>query len=386
MTASFDPQFDSDSSLDSTPPEQPLGPQQPLGMQFLQSSFLTPLGASPLGILDTSTFTGAGQTTAASPQAIQRSPISPSIPPAPDLTSSTETHASAAQAAKESSATEPTVAQMLMQGSLPQLPTTAPLTPRFQSGSFHLLPPFTGFHEDRPAENLDSHGKAEIPIVQPKLESPAGAIGQSAIAAFPAASGLQAWETASTSDSTPDSWASIEELLSHSSPGGGNEQSPGHTESLQRNLENFSPIAPVQPTVVQPSFNSRAISDTSDQVVVRASPVAPVQFNIDYSTADNPTDADLTGHRPFSGDMPIVARGVPVPEALQGVPGGTEYSNTRLTSTVERAIGDILPKEQSQGTVNLEPLAREIYGLIRQRLEIERERRNVLPYSGRLSW
>ncbi|MGG6286219.1 hypothetical protein ACQ4M3_31935 [Leptolyngbya sp. AN03gr2] len=174
-------------------------------------------------------------------------------------------------------------------------------------------------------------------------------------------------------DNTPDSWDSIEELLGESEP-------PQTDWNLDQTIPSSSP--PTIQRTIDPQFQN------NDPISVRVPEVQPMQFAIDYAEFSDRDYSDTS-----SSDAPIQAKNYEFisknsvnPETLGKVPGEVNYADNVLSAAVDEALDRTLPKEESINDANnLEVLAREIYGLLRQRLEIERERHGN-HYSGRLPW
>ncbi|MGI0485763.1 hypothetical protein ACN4EK_10025 [Pantanalinema rosaneae CENA516] len=355
------------------------------------------------------------------PQPIQRSTGTESFVPTsftsePEGTEATTTTDTVA-ASTQTSTPEPTVAQLLAAGNLPQLPRTVTnlshQNPLGASRSLTSVADLGGSDSSEAEASFYPEMGANSPIVQAKAATTDPVwhdpVGDTVATQF-------------AREDVPESWSSIEELLGVSDTGTEidsevdfeddssfisdvNSDESGDTTSDTESSESprfrapavayTSPIDTFSPQAARSPVVQRATAPVNSghyepiQFSFDAPEVEPIDFNIDYSGSSS-TDMPIQ-----KKDSPTVSDNSIPQEQPQGfaaakanVPGQMEYVNNQLITTVENVVENALPKEDKmeQDEGNLETLAREIYSLLRQRLEIERERRNGSPYSGRLPW
>jgi len=319
----------------------------------------------------------------------------------------------------QSISTEPTVTQLLSDGTLPNL-----LAGKMALGHPQPLGNFASLLPQEPelskqSESRANHAEITDSWSQTSLVNPAIPVQQRSDSLEQ--NGIADTRSAlvdETGDDLPESWSSIEELLGYGDEdslddsGVVGDRNDDWDGLVDPGIENQSPTIS-QPTlstlfpsnsltsnvglsnVVQQAIAppiSGTMTDHSGignepvpvQFSFRAPEVQPVQFSLDYGDSSG-TDAPIQAQSVAGGSS----------SKYQGnIPGMANFTENLMTQTVQDTFGDvkdllddrIAREEKMPEELNLEILAREIYHLIRQRFAIERERQNALPYSGRLPW
>ncbi|OLP17978.1 hypothetical protein BST81_13080 [Leptolyngbya sp. 'hensonii'] len=337
--------------------------------------------------------------TPAADQAEPRTPVETPriqrVPASPVASGSLETAPS-----EPASGTDRTVAQLLAAGApLPELPTVLqnlghqhPLgegtaQTKQSADSFSLqdgLEPMEGtpigeaVGESWPqtSPELDAQGEppapGSLPIVQAKSVTPIPSLLPSQFSGAKFAGGL--------GGEIPDSWSSIEELLGASAA-----EAPGSP----RGGESGSAPAPASLPVVQ-RYREDHQSESDFDLTIRAPDVQPIgdggfPFELTPIQKADPmvglaADANQPGDAQYS-DI------IKYKDALGNQsPTSIAAADATVTTVVSQAITEALsPEQRTEDVANLEFLAREIYGLLRQRLEVERERHGRLYRSDRLN-
>ena len=190
---------------------------------------------------------------------------------------------------------------------------------------------------------------------------------------------------------TPDEWSSLEDLMANSwAPGAAPEQPSDFSDAAEL-WEDEGAIAPLdflahEPDTASPELGQEALplvpqtemaATQTDLPRVRTSAVQPVSL------------APLQLHP--DPDAPIQAKGshdfASRTQSYSVSGGELRYAENKVMPILTMTMEEKLEEKQKQlkGLHDLEPLAREIYCLLRQRLEIERERHQT-AYHGNLPW
>ncbi|MEW5861521.1 MAG: hypothetical protein AB1861_29760 [Cyanobacteriota bacterium] len=154
----------------------------------------------------------------------------------------------------------------------------------------------------------------------------------------------------------PTSWSSISELLG--------DNTPKASESI----------------VVQPLSDQRTWDAPQNPIVSKASDYNNSQSNISQPIMNSPQNNSL-GNVIQTYSVPSRRTSASGMEALIQLMGDADSQ----VGAIEQSLSAVDDSSLEEASDNLELLAREVYSFIRQRLEIERERRGN-NYSGRLPW
>lgn len=228
---------------------------------------------------------------------------------------------------------------------------------------------------------------AETPLspdpISPPLNSPAQSISAPVASANPPSVQMAEVVPPTAVETVPEAWSSIDELLANSHP---TFQPPTDIP------ENAAPTVQAAPSSSHPDSSkislpavqaTPAISSTAatDQSSISASPSTPPTPPLTPQSGiqePSPSSSPLSPPSSLLSSPPLqLLRESPStpPETPQPSPSQGSETVTAPTET----------EGSEQSADILEALAREIYGLLQQRLEIERERQGS-RYSGRLPW
>ncbi|MBD1943858.1 hypothetical protein H6F50_16080, partial [Coleofasciculus sp. FACHB-712] len=282
--------------------------------------------------------------------------------------------------------TEPTVIQPLVETEsldeseeLPQLPQVLTnlsiLSPLAQQSSL-LASPFPDMGSNKVEESflapLSSNfsSASEPPISIQRMPEDSGQNNQEATAFSSSVEQVQmapssfssSPETLPSSNSStntreiPTSWSSISELIG--------ENTPKASESI----------------VVQPLSEQRTWEAPQKPIISKPSDSNSSQSNISQPLINSPQNNSL-GNVIQTYSMPSRRTSASGMEALIQLMGDADSQ----VGAIDQSVSTVDDSSSEEATDNLELLAREVYSFIRQRLEIERERRGN-NYSGRLPW
>ncbi|MBD1897114.1 hypothetical protein [Coleofasciculus sp. FACHB-129] len=282
--------------------------------------------------------------------------------------------------------TEPTVIQPLVETEsldeseeLPQLPQVLTnlsiLSPLAQQSSL-LASPFPDMGSNKVEEsflaplssNFSSASEPPIPIQRMPEDSGqnnqeatafSSSVEQVQMAPFSFSSSPETLPSSNSSTNTreiPTSWSSISELIG--------ENTPKASESI----------------VVQPLSEQRTWEAPQKPIISKPSDSNSSQSNVSHPLMNSPQNNSL-GNVIQTYSMPSRRTSASGMEALIQLMGDTDSQ----VGAIDQSVSTVDDFSSEEATDNLELLAREVYSFIRQRLEIERERRGN-NYSGRLPW
>ncbi|MBD2541325.1 hypothetical protein [Coleofasciculus sp. FACHB-SPT36] len=282
--------------------------------------------------------------------------------------------------------TEPTVIQPLVETEsldeseeLPQLPQVLTnlsiLSPLAQQSSL-LASPFPDMGSNKVEEsflaplssNFSSASEPPIPIQRMPEDSGqnnqeatafSSSVEQVQMAPSSFSSSPETLPSLNSSTNTreiPTSWSSISELIG--------ENTPRASESI----------------VVQPLSEQRTWDAPQKPIVSKASDYNSSQSNISQPMMNSPQNNSF-GNVIQTYSMPSRRTSASGMEALIQLMGDADSQ----VGAIDQSVSTVDNFSSEEATDNLELLAREVYSFIRQRLEIERERRGN-NYSGRLPW